>query len=106
MTPRPDTSFRGEGPRRPEHRRLRHQRRLTFERGAVHQTTMPRVVERCGTVLRAAVVPQERVAHPPNVPVDKFRPVREIEQVINELLGFALGQTFDLAGPTADVEGR
>ena len=90
--------------RRTEHFALRHDRHFAFERRALHQALIFRVVERRRAVLRAAVVPQQRVADAPLVAIDEFRPGREILQVVDQLLRLVVRHAVDLVRPAADVE--
>src|SRR5207253_9652591 len=89
-----------------KYRRGGHERRLALERRAVHVPTVLRIVERRGAVLRAAVVPEHRVARAPLVPVDEFRAHREFLQVADELGAFGGGESLHLAGPAPDIERR
>ena len=85
---------------------LRHDRHFAFERRALHQPLIFRVVERRRAMLRAAVVPQQRIADPPLVAIDEFRPRREILQVVDQLLRFVIRHAVDLVRPAADIERR
>src|SRR5204863_9172390 len=83
---------------------LGHDRRCAFERGAVHQPDIARLVERGRAMLGAAIVPQHRVALAPMVAIDKARLPRELLQEGDELPALAFRQPFDVAGPAADLE--
>jgi len=85
-------------------RRSSHQRRFALDRRAVHVSAVFLVVERRGAMLRAAVVPQYRVAGTPAMAVDELRSYGEFLQVADQLLAFARGQALDFAGPAAHIE--
>src|SRR5204862_7273743 len=81
-----------------------HDRDFALERRALQMALVGRVVERCGAVLGAAIVPEERIPDAPVVPIDELRPGGEFLQVADKLLGLAIGHAFDLVGPAADIE--
>src|SRR5438067_1651941 len=89
-----------------KYRRASGERRLALERRAVHVPPVCRLVEWRGAVLRAAVVPEHRVAGTPAVAIDKPRLHGELLQIADELGAFGGGQAFHLARPAAGIERR
>src|SRR3954464_3249206 len=66
------------------YRLVGHERHFTFERRAVHMAAVFHVVEGRGAVLRAAVVPEHRVAPPPAGRVDELGAHGEFLRVLDE----------------------
>src|SRR6478736_5473498 len=65
------------------YRLVGHEWHFALERRAVHVAPVLRIVEGRGAMLRAAVVPEHRVARPPAVPVDELRTHCELLQVLD-----------------------
>src|SRR5688572_10374078 len=83
---------------------LRHQRKLALERRPLHVPPILRVVERRRAMLRATVVPEERIADAPLMSIDESLLRGEALEELDQLRGFVIGQPLDLVCPAADVQ--